>query len=142
VGAVNLVLPPARVAAFTAFRCASPQTGQGISCSVLTNAAKSKLSLAAYGTPVTGSIAAAHARKKVVPVPAKLGTLVITNAGPAGHHNLKLTLSQSGAALLVKDKQLKVTLDLAVTPSGSAVPSTGSQTITLKAPHPPHLRRR
>lgn len=142
VGGVQLVVPPAHVAAFSAFRCASPQTGKVIDCSVLVNAAKAKLSLAAYEAPVTGSIAAAHVRKKVVPKPTKLGTLALASTGSAGHHSLKLMLTQSGAALLVKDKQLKVTVDLAVTAPGSLVPSAASQTIVLNAPRRQHARRR
>ena len=108
---------------------------------MLINATGARLSLAAYGLPPTGSSATTRGRRKLAAKPAKLGSLSLASTGAAGHHSLMLTLTKAGAALLIRDKQLQVTVDLAVTAPGTSTPSTGSETIVLNAPHGQRTKR-
>ncbi len=139
VGGAQFLVPAVRPAAFTGLRCPTPQHGKAISCAVTIAAAGAKLSLTAYGAPVTGSTARKGKRKTVIPV--QIGALTQTSTGAAGPHRLTLTLTHAGAALLAADKKLAVTLSTSLSPCpGAASPSTGSASITLRAPA--HHRRR
>jgi len=129
-----------RVAAFTGFRCATPQRGRSIACSVKIADAGSKLSLVAYATPPSATVSR-KGKPKATPVPIKIGTLAIARA-KAGQRDLKLELSQRGVALLLLAHKLVVTLDLTVTEPGATIVATGGGSITLNAPvaHLDHRR--